>query len=126
MPSLPLVFAYSKGKGQGHTKGEKGKEKRKRKSYKVRKLLFTRNKVLKSIEYILENKKPSEIQEFDLIKAIHYYLWNRKEFIRFGKKKMIIMTVLPKLDKTSKKSFGGEMNLHPNLPITNDTTFEEY
>jgi hypothetical protein len=69
-PTLPLLYTKKVKKG----KEEEGKEKRKRKSYKVRKLSLTRNKKLKSMDYVLANKKPLDIKGSDFIKEMHYYL----------------------------------------------------
>jgi hypothetical protein len=54
----------------------------------------------------------------DLFKGIYKTLMNNKDFLNFGFQKIIILSVVLLSDT--------EHNLHSNILITNDTTFEEY
>lgn len=54
----------------------------------------------------------------DLFKGIYKTLMNNKEFLKFGNQKIIILSVVLLTES--------EHNLHSNILINNDTTFEEY
>jgi hypothetical protein len=58
---------------------------------------------------MLENKA--------LFKGIYLYLMTNKNFLKFGERKIIITT-----GKIKNETF----NLHHNILIKNDNTFEEY
>jgi hypothetical protein len=57
------------------------------------------------------------LERRDLFNAIYLFLMNNKEFLDFGEHKVIIVS-----GKIKNETF----NLHHNILIKNNTTFEEY
>jgi hypothetical protein len=74
------------------------------------------NKNMRCLNITMVNNNLLEGQ--DLFKGIYTTLMNSKEFLNFGNQKIIILSVVL-LSET-------EHNLHSNVLINNDTTFEEY
>ena len=65
--------------------------------------------------FVLSNNNLLEKRE--LFKAIYHFLMSNTDFLEFGKYKVIIVN-----GKIKNESF----NLHHNVLLKNDTTFEEY
>jgi hypothetical protein len=76
---------------------------------------ISRNTLGRNIQFVLSNKKLFEKK--DLFFQIHQYLMNNKEFLEFGGNKVIIVN-----GKIKNEVF----NLHHNILIKNDTTFDDY
>jgi len=71
---------------------------------------------MRCLKFSLINNNLLEGEE--LFKAIYETLINNKDFIEFGFKKIIILSVT--------LESGKEYNLHCNILLANDTTFEDY
>src|SRR5258705_1539046 len=74
------------------------------------------NKNMRCLKITMVNN--SLLEGEDLFKGIYNTLMNNKDFLNFGFQKIIILSVVLLSDT--------EHNLHSNILITNDTTFEEY
>jgi hypothetical protein len=74
------------------------------------------NKNMRCLNITMVNNNLLEGEE--LFKGIYTTLMNNKEFLNFGNQKIIILSVV--LISES------EHNLHSNVLINNDTTFEQY
>jgi hypothetical protein len=68
------------------------------------------------LEFFIENHRL--LPHKKALKAIHNKLMNNKEFLEFGFKKVIILF--------SKMEDGSEITFHPNVLITNNTSFNVY
>jgi len=99
-------------------------------SFSLIELLISNNKLDSSLQ-ILEVKTDNNmrclkitmvnnglLEGEDLFKGIYTTLMNNKDFLNFGYQKIIILSVVLVSDS--------EHNLHSNILINNDTTFNEY
>ena len=68
------------------------------------------------IRYTVVNNKSLEVKE--LLRLVYNRLITDSSFRKFGEKKVIIINATTNLS--------GEEGLHPNVLITNTTTFEDY
>ena len=68
------------------------------------------------LRYTVVNNKRLEVK--DLLRIVHTRLLTDPTFRNFGEKKVIIINATTNLS--------GEEGLHPNVFITNTTTFEDY
>jgi|SRR5271154_7368189 len=78
-------------------------------------IIISQNTLGRNIQFLLSNNKL--LEKKDLFFQIHQYLMNNKEFLDFGEHKVIIVN-----GKIKNEIF----NLHQNILIKNNTTFEEY
>lgn len=76
---------------------------------------ISRNTLGRNITFVLNNDKMLEKKA--LFQGIYLYLMNNKDFLKFGEKKVIIV-----MGRIKNETF----NLHHNILIKNDNTFEEY
>jgi hypothetical protein len=76
---------------------------------------ISRNTLGRNITFVLNNNKMLENKA--LFNAIYLYLMTNKDFLKFGEHKVIIVN-----GKIKNETF----NLHHNILIKNNTTFEEY
>ena len=68
------------------------------------------------LRYTVVNNKSLEVK--DLLRLVYNRLITDSSFRKFGEKKVIIINATTNLS--------GEEGLHPNVLITNTTTFEDY
>ena len=79
------------------------------------KLTLVRNTLGRNLGFILNN--PKLLERKDLFYQIYMFLMTNKDFLDFGKYKVIIV---------NGKIKGDTFNLHHNILIKNDTTFNDY
>ena len=83
----------------------------------VMKLLnINQNKTLRYLKFSMVNSE--NLDGEDLFKAIYKTLFENTEFLEFGFNKIIILSVTLESEQ--------ENNLHCNVLVNNDTTFEQY
>ena len=82
---------------------------------KVTLIRISKNTLGRNINFVLSNDKL--LEKKDLFYQIYHFLMNNKDFLDFGEHKVIIVNGRIKNDT---------FNLHHNILLKNNTTFEEY